>query len=146
MNVIRTLAGLGPSRYARGYRFYISARFGRQAEAKQLAILLQDLGYSVTSRWVFQTEAEMADNDPIELQQFAHQDVEDVRAANAFISLSEDETNTWGRGGRHVESGIALERGIPWFVIGPKENLFHYLPSVIHFKTEDDFLVYIEEH
>lgn len=43
------------------------------------------------------------------------------------------------RGGRHVEFGIALEREIPIFVIGPRENIFHYmLTRVQHFENLDD--------
>jgi hypothetical protein len=35
-----------------------------------------------------------------------------------------------GRGGRHVELGIAIERGLHIVVYGEPEHIFHALPSI----------------
>lgn len=127
--------------YLYNFSFYISARFTRKEEAQALAIKLRQLGYKITSTWHVQTQPEMLYRDNGKLiSEFAQKDVDEVRAAKGIISLSEVEENPWGRGGRHVECGIAIERNMLWIVIGPKENIFHYLPGVIHYRTEEDFL------
>lgn len=37
------------------------------------------------------------------------------------------------RGGRHVEFGLAVGRGKRCIVVGPRENVFHLLPTVEHY-------------
>lgn len=112
-------------------RFYIAARYGRKAEAKALAVRLIKLGHEVTSTWVDQAEDEMLYTEgPQAAGNFARKDYAEIDAADGLVALSEDETNTWGRGGRHVEFGYAAGRGKRLIVVGPKENLFHYDPDV----------------
>ena len=38
-----------------------------------------------------------------------------------------------GRGGRHVEFGIAVAQGMYLIVVGRRENVFHHLPDVRQF-------------
>lgn len=121
--------------------FYICARFGRQAEARLFSKKLEMLGHTITSTWVDQVELEMyRDSDPRVWERAAVKDVHEVMESDALIYLSEVEENEWGRGGRHVEFGVALGLEIPIFVIGPKENLFHFCPRVQHFETQEDFI------
>lgn len=127
-------------RYVTNYRFYICARFGRQEEARLLSGKLRMLGHTITSTWIHQVELEMYENNHRERERAAVKDVGEVLESEALVYLSEAEENTWGRGGRHVEFGIALGIEIPILVIGPKENLFHYCPGILHFATQDDFI------
>lgn len=127
-------------------RFYICARYGRRDEAEQLAVQLQDMGHTITSSWLGQVESEMAvDESAVVTAQLARRDLNEVKEADALVTLSELEDNPWGRGGRHVEFGAALAFGKQVFVIGPMENLFHYLPEVLVFDLIDDFLGYFYE-
>lgn len=94
-------------------------------------------GYIVSSRWILGThEVEDAIND-VERERFAEEDVADLRSSNFLVTFSEHPTDVQdpgrARGGRHVEFGIALELRIPIFLIGPKENVFHWLPSIRRF-------------
>ena len=43
-------------------------------------------------------------------------------------------------GGRHVETGIAIERDMPLFVYGPRENVFHHLDGVVQANTYDQLV------
>jgi hypothetical protein len=47
-------------------------------------------------------------------------------AAEMVISF----TGGGGKGGRHVEFGLAVAAGKRLVVIGPRENVFHCLPGV----------------
>lgn len=125
---------------------YIAARFSRRHEANELANYLKGFGYEICSRWV------LPDSDHIkpagiseqaadkERQRFALEDVEDVIACDWMISLMEKPRND-GRGGRHVEFGIAIGLNKALTIIGPKETVFHHLPGVEHFDSVDDFKI-----
>lgn len=124
---------------------YICARFGRQEEARELAERLVPLGLSITSSWLWQHADEMYNHSPKESAEAAIKDVREVRAADGIIYLSEKEDNPWGRGGRHVEFGVAVAEDLQLHVIGPLENLFHYLPDVLQYDSIDDFIAYAAE-
>lgn len=124
---------------------YIAARFSRRPEANNLAHLLQNKGHTIVSRWV------KPDTDHVlptglsqqaedrERERFAMEDVEDVNAADWTISLTEEPRGN-GRGGRHVEFGIAIARGQRLTIIGPRETVFHHLPEIEHFDNTDQFI------
>lgn len=126
-------------------KFYIAARFSRRPEANALAHKLQALGHTITSRWVkpdcdhvMPTGLSQQAADK-ERKRFAEEDFEDVRACDALVSLQEEPRNN-SRGGRHVELGMALALGKLVGCIGPRETVFHHLPQVAHFDTEEEFL------
>lgn len=126
--------------------FYVCARYGRREEAREIADGLRNLGYWITSTWLDQVEDEMIFGEsPETAGRFAQKDLDEVRAADVLLYLSEPEDNPWGRGGRHVEYGAALASDKILVVIGPLENLFHYLSQVLHFTDADDFFDYVTE-
>lgn len=53
-----------------------------------------------------------------------------------FFSLTPETLFT--RGGRYVEFGYMLGCRKPILVVGPKENIFHYLGSVHHVDTWEE--------
>lgn len=130
-------------------KIYIAARFSRRPEANALAQKLKALGCQITSRWVLPDtdhvmptglSAQAADK---ERERFALEDFEDVRECHMLISLQEEPRNN-SRGGRHVEFGMALGLGKAMVCIGPRETVFHHLPSVQHHETTEDFLASLE--
>ena len=123
---------------------YIAARFSRRPEANELAHWLQARGHRITSRWVKpETDhvlptgmsQQAADS---ERERFAREDVSDILDCTRMISLMEEPRSN-GRGGRHVEFGIALALGRKLTIIGPRETVFHHLPEVEHFATIEEF-------
>lgn len=131
-------------------KFYIAARFSRRPEGNALAQALQKLGHTITSRWV------KPDSDHVkatglsqqaadsERRRFAQEDVEDVYNCDAMVSLMEEPRSN-GRGGRHVEFGLALGLNKQQFIIGPRETVFHHLPEVLHFDTVEEFIFYMKD-
>ena len=124
---------------------YIAARFSRRHECNALAHQLMALGHTITSRWVKPgddhviptgTSEQAADS---ERRRFAMEDVEDVVACDWMVSLMEEPRSN-GRGGRHIEFGIAFALGKRLTIIGPRETVFHHLDEVGHFESVEAFL------
>ena len=127
-------------------KLYISARYGRRPEAEGVARMLQDAGHEITSRWVWRDQPqdyETATHE--EVGEFAMEDLEDVCLAQGLVALSEPSDNPWGRGGRHVELGYALGLRKEVFVVGPLENIFHYLLDVVVTDTVPELIEYLRE-
>lgn len=93
-------------------------------------------------------DAGSASDEAAEMRKrFAWEDISDLLAADTIIAFTEPPRSSASRGGRHVEWGIALgincfaaDRGIihrafRLIVVGPRENLFHWLDEIEHFET-----------
>ena len=123
---------------------YIAARFSRRPEANQMARKLKELGHTISSRWVKPKTDHVIPTGlsrqaaDAERERFAKEDVADVLDCTWMISLMEEPRSN-GRGGRHVEFGLALGRGRKLTIIGPRETVFHHLPQVEHFDTVGAF-------
>lgn len=108
-------------------RAYIAAPFKRKKEALEAQNLLRELGIGSTTRWLSQHPST---DDPAELAVQAQDDLEDVDTADIFILLNYKGWVMEGQGGKHVETGYALAKGKPVYVVGKPWNVFHYLPQV----------------
>jgi hypothetical protein len=116
-------------------RIYLAAAYSRHSEMRGVRTILEAMGYFVTSRWI-NGEHEVLEGQSHQMNRgFAEDDWEDLMNADVCIFFSSNGNQSRGRGGRHVEFGLALARGTPILVIGMKENVFHWLPGVEHFET-----------
>ena len=128
---------------------YLAARYSRRLELCEYRSDLQSRGLTVTSNWLDgprqraiagqvlgerdEAVIEAGGDSPesVELRRLcAEQDTKDVMAADTFVTFTELPDAKAGRGGRHVEFGMALALGLRIVVIGPVENVFHALPEV----------------
>jgi nucleoside 2-deoxyribosyltransferase len=122
---------------------YLASRYTRRDELRTYAKLLEQFGVEITSRWLDEAEplqSEMGDHSDEFYVKTAAIDLEDVDAADVLIFFSEDPLVGTKRGGRHFEHGYAYAKKKPIFVIGPKENVFHYSPGVHHYGSLDEFI------
>lgn len=103
--------------------FYLAGRFSRRHELGLYANELKLAGYQITSRWLHSTVSTNALRDPAALIRAAHQDLDDVKAADGLVLFTEAE-GVYTSGGRLVEFGVALGAGKRLFVVGPPENIF----------------------
>lgn len=139
-------------------KFYLAARYSRREELCGYREQLQAMGHTVTSRWL-NGDHQISDtglnvgNDPeadqftiAERERFAAEDLQDVLAADVLVAFTEPPRSTASRGGRHVEFGVAIGQPMPVAVIGPRENVFHCLPSVLHCETFDEFAAWLNEN
>jgi hypothetical protein len=106
---------------------------------------LEEAGIEITSRWLQEKEplnSQMGQHTDAFYLETATDDIEDIDRADAVLFFSEDPLVGLPRGGRHVEFGYALGTRKSIAVIGPKENVFHYLKgefNILHFKSVEHF-------
>ena len=121
-------------------KIYLASRFSRIAEMAQHRATLEKLGHEVTSRWVTGVHDEVKAFQGRTEASFAEEDLTDVLKADVVISFTEPPDNVYGRGGRHVEFGVALAMNKRLIIVGWRENVFHHLPRIEFFESWDDAL------
>lgn len=123
-------------------KIYLAARYSRNDEMRGVRDVLEALGHEITSRWIdCHTDVsgdytksftpEFLNATPELAAPLGQHDVDDLAAAETVISFTSDDGG--GKGGRHVEFGLALGLGKRLIVVGPRENIFHTLPQVEHY-------------
>jgi len=148
-------------------RIYLAAQYARRLELCGYRDDLKRRGHVVTSRWLAGDHQIGADGRILGEQGetwfegtsasaaatrelFARHDLEDITAAEMVIAFTEDPglapAAGSARGGRHVELGYALgirargHRPLTIAVVGPRENLFCWLPELRHWEDWPAFL------
>jgi hypothetical protein len=122
-------------------KIYLAARYSRNDEMRGVRDVLEALGHEVTSRWIDQHGGDLSESvatsqlnsEPEAVVKYAHADIEDLTAADVVISFTSADGG--GKGGRHIEFGLALGLGRRLIIVGPRENIFHTLPQVEHYPT-----------
>lgn len=133
-------------------RIYLAARYSRHPEMQQVRADLESLGHTVTSRWI-NGDHDLAGEPDVDggsgvvdaetrerkRREWAEEDLADLQAADCCISFTEPEGNIAGRGrgGRHVEFGVALATHKLCIVVGHRENVFHSCAGVVFHETWD---------
>jgi len=124
---------------------YLAGRYSRREELRGYANELSSLGWTVVARWLqgshtLDERGLSVQGEQSERARFACEDWDDVTFADVCISFTEQPRASNSRGGRHVEFGAAMALGKRCIVIGPRENVFHYLPDLEHFDTWEEFM------
>lgn len=124
-------------------RIYLAGRYSRREELLRIGKQLKGMGHEVTSRWLL-GKHEMKDERPghEEAMMFAEEDIQDILKADVLVAFTEEPGAQKGRarGGRHVEFGYAIARGMRVCVVGHRENVFCHLPEVMHFDSTERFM------
>ena len=127
-------------------KIYLAAQYSRRNEMKQYRYILHAHNFKVTSRWLDETSSitgNMGDESDSFYAVSAADDLDDIDASSIFVLFSESPLVGIPRGGRNVEYGYALKAGKKLFVVGPKENIFHYVGNATHFENFWDLKDYI---
>lgn len=115
---------------------YLSGRFLLAEDLQRARMGLVAAGLECTARWL--------DGDLGGARVMAAIDFDDVKRSHALVAWADPavEFSPYpfaARGGRHVEVGLAMAWGIPVYVVGPRENVFHHLTperaTILHFDT-----------
>jgi nucleoside 2-deoxyribosyltransferase len=123
-------------------KIYLAAGYSKKNEIRERANELRQLGVEVTSRWLDELHDPnhvMGELGPKEYEEIAVVDIEDINRAGSFALFTQDPTVPFVRGGRMVEFGYAIAKEKRVFVIGPRENIFAYLPQVEVYATWEEF-------
>jgi hypothetical protein len=120
---------------------YMAGRYGRRRELLAKSWQLGPLGFNISANWLL-GEHEAADGNATaeDQMEWAEMDMEDILASDLFIAHTEAPDSVYGRGGRHVELGIAIAMKIPVVLIGPRENVFCHMEQVEQFDTWEGYL------
>jgi hypothetical protein len=138
-------------------KVYLAASWSRQVEMKQLSLELKAMGIGVTSRWLDEAEKTNASRDR-HRRNMAVNDANDVRAADVLVRFTDERVRLDGdyevlkdtlvraslaTGARMFETGLAWGAGIPIIVVGGHQNVFDYLPNIIHLKDVVELKKYL---
>lgn len=119
-------------------RAYLAAPYVAREQVADFARELVEVGLDVTASWISEdheitpgtlgaapalTGEEVARHAATDLDDIERCDVLIVFTAAALGLAIED----CASGGRHVETGYALAKGVPVIVVGEPENVFHRL-------------------
>lgn len=119
-------------------KVYLAAPYASRETVAGYAAELTRIGFTVTSSWLGETH----DINPTttgaatglpdkEADSHAKTDLRDIAKSDLFVLLTEKSVDVDGSsGGRHVETGYALAKGLPVIVVGDAENIFHRLTYV----------------
>lgn len=142
-------------------KVYLAARYSRRRELCVYRDMLIAAGHEVPARWlngehqisdsgqpigeagealVEGDDGAATDQAAMLRQQFALEDVQDVRDCDVLVAFTEPPRSGASRGGRHVELGLALGLQKRVIICGPRENIFCWLPGVVHVATPRDVL------
>lgn len=113
---------------------YIASTFANRERLRPIRDELQRRGHQVHSRWLDEPD------DPPS-SHAAHISLDDVRKADLLILDTNEHGTKPSQGGRYVELGytLGLGRHAIW-LIGPRTNVFTYLPRIRHFETWEEAL------
>lgn len=130
-------------------RVYLAGRYARRAELAEYRAELVAAGVTVTSRWIDGPDQRRLNDgsllghreerlverlegeEGVELAGCcAVADLADVQDCDVLVSFT---YGGQGRGGRHVEWGMALAWGKTLMIVGPREHIFHCLSDVLVF-------------
>jgi len=118
-------------------KIYIAACFGQQAEVREKADDLEYNGHECTSFW--RHEKPTGDGSEAvnasKYMQAAMRDLRDIDRSDLLVLLTGQISRT---GGKHFELGYAVARGKQVIIVGPCENVFHWL--LPRFETWQEFM------
>lgn len=132
-------------------KIYLAARYSRRLELCGYREQLRAMGYTVDAVWLngehqisdtgepigehgesLVEDDDVCDRAATMRMKFAEDDLANVQDCDLLIAFTEEPRSGGGRnrGGRHVELGIAIGQGKRIMIVGPRENLFCWLPEI----------------
>ncbi len=115
---------------------YIAGRYESLDMLQGWATYLVEDGHGISSRWLSGAHDFAVDSAGQKIRaggeeaRWAAEDMEDVCRAEVLLVFSPKNHFCTGRGGRHVEVGLALGLGKRILLVGERENVFHHLPQI----------------
>lgn len=113
-------------------KFYIAAH--DRLLASLVAGVIVRAGHHCTSTWIKNEFLPTESHTMEERMSIAFEDVEDVLSSDVLALVAGAEKYS---GGKFVEAGIAMGRGIPVIVIGRRENMLLWHHSVMSVETAE---------
>ena len=110
---------------------YLASRVGRRDELMEYAEQIQKQGHEVVSEWLW------TPGDGKTQSEYAAMCEANIWSSDVMLQFTEHpetQANGAGRGGRHVELGLAFAQNKTIYLVGPTEHDFHHLMNIGIFK------------
>lgn len=123
-------------------KVYLAAGFSKKEIIADRTRELRELGVEVTSTWPWETASAASNLGDVSNEyskENAFRDIQEIREADTLILFTQDPTIPFVRGGRMHEAGYAHGLGHRIIVVGPRENIFHYLENVEVYSDWENF-------
>ena len=127
-------------------KFYLAGRYQDKETIGSFAKSLSKIGHEITATWMYEPYDPNILQSQLSLQEnriCGIKDLKEISECEELIFFSENEITPTPRNGRHVEFGYALALGKRINVIGPRENIFHYLTQIHLYETKDEFVEHL---
>ena len=112
---------------------YLADQYKHKDKISLYSQELKANGINVCSSWIEEphgADATLKDISKFNKQAYVNRDIAEIGDCDIFVLFTVDPSIPTVRGGRHFESGYAYGQGKPVLIVGPKENLFHYLNDI----------------
>ncbi len=126
-------------------KIYLANMYSKRLETAEYAEQLTKVGHMVTAQWLTGKEETQPKREN------AIMDFDDVKRCDLLICFTQPYGSKNKGGGRHTELGLALAWGIETWIVGEREQIFHWHPEVKQFDSwfeavdELDFQSILEE-
>lgn len=125
-------------------KVYVAARMEDRLQAAEIQRDLEAAEIEVLSDWIeLEGKSPLDHSDDDETRRRAGLDLQQVAEVDVLVLFKPLDGHRNTTGGHHVETGYALALGKPVFLIGSRENVFHWHPSVREFDSTQAAIVAI---
>lgn len=128
-------------------RIYLAASLTMREHIITVAERIRQKGHIVECRWFGES---LGSDDPKFLAARASDNLADIGEADIFVRFSDTDVvsefagptcrTSLATGGRHFECGYAYALGKKVVVVGGHQNVFDWLPDVVHLRDEEQLL------
>jgi hypothetical protein len=115
-------------------KIYLAANPRTAPTALAVAAALRAAGHVITSTW----HDVWGPSDEAHFKLAALRSLDQIQAADVFVLLTEAEP--LGLGNPWFELGVAYDKCMDCYVLGPKTNIFCFLPAIKNFEKQGDLL------
>ena len=125
---------------------YLASHYSRKEEIRAAVKDCESLGIKLTSTWHKERRSptgSMKDDSETFLRVTAKRDFRELKSASCLVLFSLDGDTLFTRGGHCVELGMALSLRKRIVLVGPRQNVFCYLPGIKKFKTWEKALYWL---
>lgn len=112
---------------------YVASKWARKQEIDDLIPVIEKVGHTVVSTWTKEIGDGSESNDYFSREyqrEAAERDLDELGASDVFLLMGESTGSVHRGGGRFVELGYAISLGLPVYVVGEAETIFHELACV----------------
>jgi nucleoside 2-deoxyribosyltransferase len=127
---------------------YLSGPYGRKEELHKIAKRIMAVtNWVVFSSWLKEDKQykTMEDFSKPDSAVVAIRDLDEVGSVDALAKF-EDTDTAKTHGGKHQEMGAALALGKDVIIVGNREGVFDYLPSVVQVNNYHELINWLLEH